>query len=459
MARKKRNVEPSILPNDACPYRVPANWGWVQQGSVCQLVNGEKAEGKDLPYLEAKYLRGQIEGKIVSSGKLVEKGAKVILVDGENSGEVFDIPEDGYMGSTFKQLGIASTVDPDYLKYFISTKKDLYRNRKKGSAIPHLNKDLFFEMPIPVAPYPEQKRIVERLNGLIRKIDTALDNLESIEESSADRKNAIFFDAFQGKLTKEWRLANIGTGISAITAIAQDAEEWPKKEQKYIYECQKNCIVEIKEKNNVWTSCNVGSIGKVFNGSTPSRSNASYWNGNIPWVSSGEVKNNIITGTEEAITQEGFENTSIRILPAGTVLIAMIGEGKTRGQSAVLEISATINQNIAAVVTDPRYIAPRYLWYWFQYNYTKNRTVGGGSGPQALNCQRVRELDFKFPELQEQKEIVRILDDLISKEDQLVESMNVVIEQAQILKKSVINDAFHAGLGTNIPSESPVFYE
>ena len=133
------------------PYELPEGWKWVQQNEVCKLTDGEKRTGTEFPYLEVKYLRGKKEKDFVSTGKFIKAGTKVILVDGENSGEVFTVPEDGFMGSTFKALEI-SNVNENYLQYFIHTKKDLYRNNKKGSAIPHLDKKLFFTMPFPLPP-------------------------------------------------------------------------------------------------------------------------------------------------------------------------------------------------------------------------------------------------------------------------------------------------------------------
>ncbi|MCQ2588086.1 MAG: restriction endonuclease subunit S, partial [Treponema sp.] len=148
------------------PYELPEGWKWCRQNEVCRLTDGEKLTGIDYPYLEVKYLRGNKERETISAGKFIKKGTKVILVDGENSGEVFTIPEDGYMGSTFKALSIQN-VNETYLQLFISTKKDLYRNNKKGSAIPHLNKDLFFNMPFPLPPtLEEQQRIVNRIETL-----------------------------------------------------------------------------------------------------------------------------------------------------------------------------------------------------------------------------------------------------------------------------------------------------
>ena len=90
------------------PYELPEGWKWCRQNEVCRLTDGEKKTDVSFPYLEVKYLRGNREKDFVTSGKFITAGTKVILVDGENSGEVFTVPEDGYMGSTFKALSIQS---------------------------------------------------------------------------------------------------------------------------------------------------------------------------------------------------------------------------------------------------------------------------------------------------------------------------------------------------------------
>ena len=115
----------AIIPVDEQPYEVPENWCWIKNNVICQLGDGVKSEGSELPYLEVKYLRGVKEAEVISKGKLIEAGTKVILVDGENSGEVFNIFETGYMGSTFKTLVISSGVYDKYLLYFIHSKNTI----------------------------------------------------------------------------------------------------------------------------------------------------------------------------------------------------------------------------------------------------------------------------------------------------------------------------------------------
>ena len=109
---------------------------------VCQLTDGEKRTGKGI-CLDAKYLRGKSSATIIEKGKFVYSGDNIILVDGENSGEVFTVPQDGYMGSTFKQLWLSSVMWRPYILAFILFYKEELRNSKRGAAIPHLNKELF----------------------------------------------------------------------------------------------------------------------------------------------------------------------------------------------------------------------------------------------------------------------------------------------------------------------------
>ena len=144
------------------PFDFPSTWSIARLNAVCQLTDGLKTIGKQC-LLDAKYLRGKSSETIVEQGKLVYKGDNIMLVDGENSGEVFIVPQDGYMGSTFKQLWISSSMYEPYILAFIQFYKETLRNSKKGAAIPHLNKELFYGLIIGIPPFQEQKRIVQKI--------------------------------------------------------------------------------------------------------------------------------------------------------------------------------------------------------------------------------------------------------------------------------------------------------
>ena len=151
-------------------YSFPNSWAITRLSSICILTDGEKKEGQNI-CLDAKFLRGKTEGDYLQKGRFVQKGDNIILVDGENSGEVFTIPRNGYMGSTFKKLWVNPVMDLQYVLYFIQLYKDLLRNSKKGAAIPHLNKELFYSLLIGIPPLSEQQRIVNTIQNIFRCIE------------------------------------------------------------------------------------------------------------------------------------------------------------------------------------------------------------------------------------------------------------------------------------------------
>ncbi len=168
-----RRINPSFKPCDNAHYKqLPKSWKVIHLGDICQLADGEVIPITELPYLDVKSLRNQTY-TIKDSGKFIKAGTTLILVDGENSGEVFHATVDGYQGSTMKILNINSNINQQYVLNFIKLHQKALRENKVGSAIPHLNKKMFWELIIPIPPIAEQNRIVkeiDRYNVIIESI-------------------------------------------------------------------------------------------------------------------------------------------------------------------------------------------------------------------------------------------------------------------------------------------------
>ena len=124
----------------------------------------------------------------------------------------------------------------------------------------------------------------------------------------------------------------------------------------------------------------------------------------------------------------------------------MIGEGKTRGQTALLDFVACINQNIAGVVPIETLVSSKYLWFWLQGHYENIRMVGNGTGPQALNCQRVRELPVNLPPMPEQTEIVYRIESLFNYADRLEAHFAIASRQIEKLTPAILAKAFRGQL-------------
>lgn len=470
----EEKLQQALVPVEEQPYKTPENWCWIKIDSVVEILNGYAFKSQKYVDSGIRIIRianvqdGYIEDEKpvfypddteseISKYMLQEDDLLISLTG--NVGRVAFLTRDMLPAALNQRVGCLRLknvpLDLRFLFYYFLRQEfqDSCIKNSKGSAQLNMSTEWLKDQPIPYLPIAEQQRIVDRIESIFAKLDEAKEKAQAVVDGYGLRKTAILNKAFTGELTAQWRQVHQSHVNSMLDDIKTYSSNWQKKDVKFLEEEQSKAEIVTFENDHQWIKCTIGAISRVTNGSTPSRKNDEYWNGNIPWISSGEVRNNIIGTSNECITESGYENSSVKLLPVGTVLIAMIGEGKTRGQSAVLDIEATINQNIAAVVVDHGLVASHYVWYWFQMNYAKNREKGAGSGPQALNCQRVRELDFFVPNIDEQKEIIRLLDDFMLKEQQAKEAAEAVIDQIDTMKKAVLARAFRGELGTNDSAE------
>lgn len=456
-------LEQAVVKEEEQPYEVPSNWVWTRLNYVIELISGRDIKtslcnenGIGIPYILGA---SNLQGDIFNVERWIEK-PQVVSITGDillsvkgTIGKVYlQVEDEINISRQIMALRSLSILDNRYLKKFIEHRSEQLRECGNG-LIPGISREVLLQTKFPLPLLAEQQRIVERIESLFEKLDTAKELAQNALDSFENRKAAILHKAFTGELTAKWREENGEYENNIISSVLQYySKNMPTKNVKQVVESQQGITVIEEIRYSTWYKCSIGAIAVVTNGSTPSRQQSEYWNGNIPWVSSGEVKNNIITNTKESITQSGYDNSSVKILPKGTVLIAMIGEGKTRGQSAVLDIEATTNQNVAAIDTSHQQVQPKFIWYWLQKQYENNREKGNGTGPQALNCQKVRELEFILPPLKEQEEIVKVLDSLFLKEQQAQELCDI-IEKIDLMKKAILARAFRGELGTNNPEE------
>ena len=174
---KRINPKAEITCDNGHYTQLPEGWQIVSMQTLCNLIDGEKQSGIERINLDVKYLRGERDAKKLMAGKYIPANSLLILVDGENSGEVFRTPIDGYQGSTFKQLSITDEMNADYVLQVISLHRKTLRENKVGSAIPHLNKKLFKAIEVPIPPYNQQQKIVEAINIMFKHLDAIMESL------------------------------------------------------------------------------------------------------------------------------------------------------------------------------------------------------------------------------------------------------------------------------------------
>jgi len=149
----------------------------------------------------------------------------------------------------------------------------------------------------------------------------------------------------------------------------------------------------------------MGAVADIRNGTTPRRARNDYWNGSIPWLPTGKVNDRVIEAADEFITEQALADCPLAMIPAGSTLVAMIGEGQTRGRAAMLAIDACINQNFGAVVPGDS-LDPWYLFYLLESSYEVLRHWSQGTNQHALSCGLLKEFPIAVPDLARQREVV-----------------------------------------------------
>ena len=183
---------------------------------------------------------------------------------------------------------------------------------------------------------------------------------------------------------------------------------------------------------------NVGEFTTVTSGGTPDRKNNEYWkNGKIPWVKTTELQNNELTEVEEFITQKGLDESSAKMMPKGTLLIAMYGQGKTRGMTAYLGIEASTNQACACILPSKE-INQRYLWYYFILSYDKLRDLAKGGNQPNLNGNMIKSFPVLMPPIDMQNKYVSFVQQI----DKSKFAVQKSLEKAEILYKSLMQQYF-----------------
>lgn len=418
----------------------------IELGTILHMEKGKKplsqvkepTEGY-LPYVDIKAFEQGVIDNYASPEKslLCEEGDLLIVGDGSRSGLTGRAIK-GIVGSTLFKI-YADGVSTDYLRYFIESKYLLLNTKKKGTGTPHLNANILKESKIFVPSLEEQERIVARIEELFSDLDDAVKTLKATQQQLNLYKQAVLKDAFEGKLTFSWRDKHHNEN-------PRDDFERIKRNNEVFKDTSgdENEISLTMPKE--WKKVRLGEVFEVQVGATPSRRVPEYWNGNINWVSSGEVHFNNIYSTREQVTEDGILHSSTNVHPIGTVMLAMIGEGKTRGQAAILNTKAAHNQNTAAILVSETPCSSKYIYYFLLLNYENTRRVGSGNNQKALNKERVRALRFPFTSFKEQEEIVAEIESRLSVFDSIEQTIDCTLSQAEALRQSILKQAFEGRL-------------
>lgn len=356
------------------------SWEIVKLGEVCDVIGGYAFKSENYKNIGIPLLRisNIVDGEVsfksdclcVDDSNLsslqrfkVLKGDILLALSGATTGKfgVYNLDEVAFLNQRVGLIRATERTDQKYLLYYLNILKSQIEQMAQGAAQPNISTNEISNLQIPLPPLPNQKRIAEILDAAdaLKRKDQAL--LKKYDELA----QAIFIDMFGD----------------------------PVKNEKG------------------WVVKRIGDITTVGSGGTPSRQEPSYFEGEIPWVKTTEVNGEIINSTEENITQDGLKNSSCKIYPKDSVLIAMYGQGKTRGQVGILGVEATTNQ-ACAVISPCKSLNPIFLFNYLKLSYNELRSLGRGGNQENLNKGMIEDFLVIIPPMNTQIKFNNLIDNI-----------------------------------------------
>jgi len=313
----------------------------------------------------------------------------------------------------------SSAMDKRFAYYELLRITEDLKASAHGVAMPHITKSGMESWSITLPPIAEQKVIADKLDTLLAQVENTKARLERIPKILKRFRQSVLAAAVSGRLTEEWRDQN---------------------------------SVSITD----WDALTVGDVATVATGKTPSRKEPKYWkDGDMPWLTSASTGAIYTESAEQFVTKRAVDECSLKVFPPGTLLLAMYGEGKTRGQVTELRLSATCNQACAAVTADEQKILRSYLKLRLLENYEETRKAAAGGAQPNLNLNKVRTIGISVPDKEEQTEIVRRVDQLFAHADRIEQQVNNALARVNNLTQSILAKAFRGELTEQWRKDNP----
>ena len=328
---------------------------------------------------------------------------------------------------------------------FASGRRHFASNAQQVVGMASISQTQLADFPIVLTGLEQQDEIIAELDKQFSRLDEAVANLQRVKANLKRYKASVLKDAVEGRLVPtEAELARrecrcFETGEQLLQRILETRRsQWNGRGKCRTPDAPERDTLELPEG---WSWSSIDQLAHVGTGATPNRSKVEFWiDGDVPWVTSGVANGEYVDTASEFVTQSALAETNLTLYPVGTLLIAMYGEGKTRGKCAELRIPASTNQALAALQVNDQVRA--YLRHFLELNYEEMRKVAAGGVQPNLNLSLVRAVAVPLPPIAEQIRIVAEVDRRISLVRSVVAEVDANLKRAQALRQATLLKAF-----------------
>ena len=409
-----------------------------------------------------------------SSAKLFAKGSVALAMYGATIGKTSIFGIDAATNQACA-VGAPDAVSAEFLYHFLVSQEKFFCEAGKGGAQPNISQGIVKSWPFLLPPSAEQTRILEKLEELLTGLDAGVAELKAAQKKLVQYRQSLLKAAVEGALTAEWRANNppTETGAQLLERILQERRaRWeakqlakfkeqgkapPKDWQKKYPEPVQPDATDLPELPQGWVWASVDQLAAIGTGVTPLKSKSQYYlDGDIPWITSGALNNEIVKEAFEHVTPLALKECRLEIYPVGSLLVAMYGEGKTRGKCSELAIPATINQAIAALVLeDAAIFCKPYIKSFLLKSYDDMRNQASGGVQPNLNLQIIRSIAIPMPPLDEQHAITDTLSAQLGTTKDQGTAIELSLKQSTAQRQNILKAAFSGQLVAQDPSDEP----
>lgn len=390
----------------------------VQKGKLPSSLTDKNISNYPI-YLTMDYLRGNTSDlKFVNSpndGIKAHEDDILILWDGSNAGEILEAKK-GVISSTTALITPKNEIDKRFLFFLLKSNESYFKDMSIGMGIPHVNPQELLNSSFLIPSLKKQSAIANYLDQKTTEIDRLIADKEELLKLYEEEKTAVINDLVTGK--KVWN----GNAWTKPAEVKDSGIEW---------------LGEIPEH---WGAVNLKWISKIYSGGTPSRNIDEYWqDGTIPWLNSGTVNQFFIEEPSEYITELALNNSSAKWIPENSILIALAGQGKTKGMVAQVLFKCTCNQSMGIIVPNEK-IENRFLLYYLKNNYQNIRNLGGGDKRDGINLEMIGGISIPLIPINEQQSIVDFIETETTRIDTKIEDTQKLIELLKEYRTALISE-------------------